>query len=39
MKCHDEDNDSHWSIDKWVAGKIEHHEPREDEETSATPKK
>ena len=27
QKCHDTDNDVHWNIDKWVKGKIEHHEP------------
>jgi hypothetical protein len=25
--CHDQDNDVNWNIDKWVKGKIEHHEP------------
>jgi Cytochrome c554 and c-prime len=27
QKCHDQDNDVHWDIEKWVKGKIEHHEP------------
>lgn len=27
QKCHDIDNDVHWSIDKWKKGKIFHHEP------------
>jgi hypothetical protein len=27
QKCHDTDNDVHWNFDKWVKGKIEHHEP------------
>jgi hypothetical protein len=26
MKCHDTDNDTHWTLDKWVKGKIVHKE-------------
>ncbi len=29
QKCHDTDNDVHWSIDKWTTKKIVHREPRE----------